>query len=115
MLYQNALHAKSYQRCAIPPAPFIELIIPRLTPNELKVFDTMDAATCAQIMRKNLVLEYIKQVNYDTYSSNTLKDQMQALVLASAELMLDSVTELAYPALSAAYELDARHEAVLRA
>lgn len=77
-----------------------------------QVFESMDAIEFAEIMRKKLVVEYIRQVNFETYSSKMLKDQMQALVLAMAELLVDKMSEEAYVALKNAYEDPVSHKAV---
>merc|ERR1712086_684815 len=52
-----------------------------------KVYETVDAISCAERIQKKLVMEYIRQVNSQIYSSNTLRDQMQALVLAISEIL----------------------------
>jgi len=61
-----------------------------------EVCETLDESTCSDYMRKSLIFEYIRQVNAETYSSSTLKDQMQALVLANVELLLSKLSEHAF-------------------
>jgi len=68
-----------------------------------EVFDSLDAITCSEIIRKGLVLEYIRQVNSEKYSSSALKDQMQALVLATTEVIVDKMSEEAYVVVANAY------------
>ena len=71
----------------------------------LQVYETVDAISCAETIQKKLVMEYIRQVNSQIYSSNTLRDQMQALVLAVSEILVDKMSEEAYPQLKNFYEL----------
>merc|ERR1711871_1248543 len=70
-----------------------------------QVLESVDAVTCAEVIRKRLVLEYIRQVNREKYSSNALKDQMQALVLATTEVLVDKMSEEAYVHVKNAYEV----------
>jgi len=70
-----------------------------------KVFKMVDSAYCADQIRKTLVLEYIRQVNRGTYANKTLKDQMQALVLATSEVLVEKISEGGYVSLKDAYRL----------
>lgn len=70
----------------------------------IHVFDSQDATAFAEAMRKRLIMEYIPQVNRDSYATSTLKDQMQALVLASCQLLVDMTSEQAYQILLNAYD-----------
>merc|ERR1712054_600256 len=72
----------------------------------IQVFESYDANHVAEAMRKRLIMEYIPQVNRDSYTTSTLKDQMQALVLASCQLLVDMASEQAYQVLQNAYEFD---------
>ena len=65
----------------------------------------VDSAYCADQIRKTLVLEYIRQVNRGTYANKTLKDQMQALVLATSEVLVEKISEGGYVSLKDAYRL----------
>jgi hypothetical protein len=71
----------------------------------LQVFDRFDESQCADIVRKKLILEYIPQVNRDTYASQTLKDQMQALVLATSEVLVETMSKEAFSYLLSCYEV----------
>lgn len=68
------------------------------------VLEKFDTDRCADVVRKKLVLEYISQVNQDNYASQTLKDQMQALVLAASEVLVNQIAEDAYEFVIGAYD-----------
>lgn len=68
-----------------------------------EVYANLDSSACADLIRKQLVLEYIRQVNQSSFANKTLKDQMQGLVLAVSEVLVEKMSEGAYDGLREAY------------
>lgn len=90
---------------AWPPLGAEAIRVAKVTLNV--VFDRYNADWCADRLRKRLVLEYIPQVNRTSFASLTLRDQMQALVLATSEVLVAKVSEEAFVLLEEAYRQDA--------
>jgi len=69
-----------------------------------EVFDDANVHYCAAVMRKRMVMHFIPLVNEEKFTTQILRDQMQALVLATSEVVVNRLTEECYPSLVNVYE-----------
>merc|ERR1712072_56357 len=68
------------------------------------VFEDANVHYCSGVVRKRMIMSFIARVNEEKYSTSTLRDQMQALVLATSEILVTKLADECYPRLVDTYE-----------